>query len=69
MNAGYMLRTTGYSVSRDHPKEILSARHRLLPQFKTERQNRNNKVSIEYPAKLVINGRVIADEFPDWYTA
>ena len=33
-----------------------------------ERQNRNNKVSIVYPAKLVVNGRVIADELPDWYS-
>ena len=68
MYTAYMLRTTSNSVSRDYPKEILSARQRLLPQYKTERQNRNNKVTTEYPAKLVVNGRVVADEFPDWYT-
>ena len=63
----YMLKGTGYSVTKDYPKEIVAARQRLMPLFKSERQNRNNKVSIEYPARLVVNGRVIADEFPDWY--
>ena len=66
LDAAYMLKATNFSVSRDYPKEILSARKRLIPRFKLERQNKN-KVSIEYPAKLVVNGRVIADEFPDWY--
>ena len=68
LNTSYMLRNTNYSVSRDYPKELVSARQRLIPQFKRERQNRNNKVSIVYPAKLVVNGRVIADELPDWYS-
>ena len=68
LNASYMLRNTSFSVSRDYPKELVSARQRLIPQFKMERQNRNNKVSIVYPAKLVLNGRVIADELPDWYS-
>ena len=68
LNASYMLRNTSFSVSRDYPKELVSARQRLLPQFKMERQNRNNKVSIVYPAKLMVNGRVIADELPDWYS-
>ena len=38
-----------------------------MPRVKTERQNARNKVSIEYPAKILVNGRVIADEFPDWH--
>lgn len=62
-----MLKGTHFSVSKDYPKEIVAARRRLMPRFKAERQNRNNKVSIEYPAKLVVNGKVIADEFADWY--
>ena len=65
LNASYMLRKTSFSVSRDYPEELVSARQRLIPQFKMERQNRNNKVSTVYPAKLVVNGRVIADELPD----
>ena len=62
-----MLRNTRFSVSRDYPKEIVSARQRLLPQFKAARQNKNDKTSTEYPAKLVVNGRVVA-EVPDGYT-
>ena len=69
MDAAYMLRGTNFSVSRDYPKEIVAARRRLMPRFKAERENRNNKVSIEYPAKLIVNGKVIADEFADWYPA
>ena len=68
LDAAYMLRGTIFSVSRDYPKEIVSVRQRLMPQFKAERQNKNNKVSLEYPAKLVVNGRVVADEFPDWFS-
>ena len=39
-----------------------------MPTFLKERQNRNNKVSIEYPARLVIKGKTVMDEFPDWHT-
>ena len=67
LDAAYMLKGSGYSVTKDYPKEIVAARQRLTPIFKSERQNRNNKVSIEYPARLVVNRRVIKDEFPDWY--
>ena len=44
------------------------ARKRLMPTFLKERQYRNNKVSIEYPARLVINGKTVIGEFPDWHT-
>ena len=37
-----------------------------MPRYRTEGQN-GHKVSIEYPAKLVVNGRIVADEFSDWY--
>ena len=43
LDAAYMLKATNFSVSRDYPKEILSARKRLIPRFKLERQNKNNK--------------------------
>lgn len=39
-----------------------------MPRFIKERQSRNNKVSIEYPARLVINGNTVCDELPDWYS-
>ena len=67
LDAAYMLKGTGYSVTKDYPKEIVAARQRLLPMFKAERQNSNNRVSLEYPARLVVNGRCIKDEFPDWF--
>ena len=67
LDAAYMLKGSGFSVTKDYPKEMVAARQRLLPLFKAERQNRSNKVSLENPARLVVNGRVIKDEFPDWY--
>ena len=51
---------------RGYPKEILAARQRLMPRFRTERQD-GHKVSIEYAARLVVNGKTVVDEFPDWY--
>ena len=68
MGAAYMLNKSGFSVTRDYPKEIVAARQRLLPRFKAERLNFNNKVSLEYPAKLIINNKVVADEFPEWHS-
>ena len=68
MNSAYMLRGTKFSVTRDFPMEIVNARRNLMAQFIKEKQNRNNKVSIEYPARLTVNGRTVLDEFPDWYS-
>lgn len=68
LSAAYMLKGSNFSVTRDYPKEIVTARQRLMPKLKLERQNKNNRVSLEYPARLLINGRVVADEFPDWYS-
>ena len=62
-----MLRGTIFSVSVVHPKEIVAARRSLMPHFKAERENRNNKISIEYPATLIVTGKVIADDLADWY--
>lgn len=67
LNASYSLKGSNFSVSRDYPKEIVSARQKLMPLFKSERQNRNNRVSIEFPARLVVNGKTVADQLPDWY--
>lgn len=62
MDAAYKSQGSGYSVTRGYPKEIVKAGQRLIPRLRTERQNRN-----EVSAKLVVGGRVVADEFPDWY--
>ena len=45
LETGYMLRNSNFSVSRDYPREIVSARKRLMPQFKSQRQNTRSKVS------------------------
>ena len=63
-----MLRGKNFSVTRDYPLEIVKARHTLMPQYIKEKQNRQNKVSIEYPARLIVNGKTVSDAFPDWYT-
>ena len=68
MDAAYMLRNSKFSVTRDYPRELVAARQRLTLRYKAERANFNNKVAIEYPAKLVVNGKIVADEFPDWYS-
>ena len=68
MKAAFRLKGTNFSVSRDFPMEIVSARKRLMPVYRTERLIPNNRVSIEYPAKLIVNGKTVADQFPDWYS-
>ena len=67
LETAYMLRGSDFSVSLDLPKEILNARKNLMPQYKQQQQIRGNKVTLEYPAKLIVNGQVIADGFPDWH--
>ena len=60
------LRGTQISISRDYPNEITNARKSLWPQFKSERANTSNRVSMVYPAKLLVNGVVVSDKFPEW---
>lgn len=61
------LKGTLFSVNRDYPVEIVEARKALYPMYKEFRdQNRYNKVAIQFPAKLVVNGEIKYDMFPDW---
>ena len=46
--------------------EITNARRTLWPKFKAARAHPSNRVSISYPAKLLVNGAVVCDMFPDW---
>ena len=56
-----------FSISRDFPAEIVKARSRLWSRYKEEKgRNPPKSVFIGYPAKLVVKGKVIHDEFPDW---
>jgi len=54
-----------YSVDRDYPKEIASARKRLW-EYRKSNYSKRDQAKIIYPAKLVVNGKCVADEFPDW---
>ena len=61
------LRVTSFEINRDYPKEIISARSKLWPLYKKARENNpNSKLIIGYPAKLIVNGSVKGDQFPDW---
>lgn len=63
----YKLKDTQFGIHRDYPKEILNARSSLWPSYKQAKANNPRAdVSIGYPAKLLINGRVVADKFPNW---
>ena len=47
----------------------MDARSKLWPLYKTERErNPRGTVYIGFPAKLVVDKRVVKDYFPDWYT-
>ncbi|MCG8044773.1 MAG: hypothetical protein N0E48_03665, partial [Candidatus Thiodiazotropha endolucinida] len=68
LNQAKCLQGKGFRVEKDFPVEIAEARKRLWPKLKSERANNpRSKLTIVYPAKLIKNGRVIADEFPDWH--
>lgn len=68
MSKAFRLAGTQYGVDRDHPKEIAEARKSLWNFKKEQRYSARDKVSIQYPAKLVVNGTEVRNEFPDWHT-
>ena len=63
------LRGTGFGINRDLPKESFDARKPLWSKMKSiKEQDTEAKVNIVFRANLIKNGRVIADQFPDWKT-
>ena len=69
LSTAYKLSNTKYGINKDFPKEIMDARSKLWPLYKTERErNPRGTVYIGFPAKLVVDKRVVKDYFPDWYT-
>jgi len=68
MSHAYRLAGTYYGVDRDHPREIAEARKSLWNFKKQQGYSVRDKVAIQYPAKLVVNGREVRNEFPDWHT-
>lgn len=60
-------RDTDFSINRDFPPEIVNARSNLWAEYKQQKLKRpGGSVYIGFPAKLVVGGKVIRDEFPDW---
>ena len=63
------LRGTSCGINRDYPQEIVNARK---PLFKDKKDLKlkypNSNISVQFPAKLVKDGRVVRDEFPNWHT-
>lgn len=54
-------------INRDYPNEIVEARSRIWPKFKEMKAaNPPRTVHIGYPAKLIVQKKVVIDEFPDW---
>ena len=66
---GNVLKDTNFSLSRDYPIEITRARKTMWPAYKKlKEENPLSKVAIVYPAKLIMNGEVQMDLFPEWDT-
>ena len=67
LKSSKQLKNQGVTVSKDLPQEIRNARETLWPQLK-EAKTANRDAYIAFPAKLVIDKKVVADRFPDWHT-
>ena len=59
------LKGTQFASREDFPAEIRSARGELWDEFKSAK-SQNLRARIVYPAKLVVDGRVVRDMFPEW---
>lgn len=62
------LQGSNFGINRDYPQEIVNARK---PLFKEKKELKNQfpsaKISIQFPAKLIKDGHVIRDMFPNWH--
>ena len=66
MSYAFKLCGTKYGINRDYPNEIVSARSRLWADYKSAKSRfPEDRVFIGFPAKLIVKGRVVRDEFPD----
>lgn len=69
LNGSSNLRGTNFGVSRDYPNELSKARQSIWRQFKTTRDNNpHKKVTFGYPASIRVDGDIVVDLFPDWYS-
>ena len=65
LNHGFMLKNTHYGIAQDYPDAIRRARKELLQDYRNARA-RGRRAQIKYPAKLLVDGRVVQDLFPGW---
>ncbi|MEW8548703.1 MAG: hypothetical protein AB2693_34815 [Candidatus Thiodiazotropha sp.] len=62
------LQGTSFGINRDYPQEIVAARKSLMKEKKELKAKcPNSQISVQYPAKLIQDGRLVKDMFPDWY--
>ena len=67
ISSAYKLKGSGFGINRDLPPELLDARKPLWAMMKSEKErNPKAKFTIAYPARLIMDGKVIADTLPDW---
>lgn len=67
LSQAYKLKGTNCGINRDFPPEIAQARSRLWGNYKQARADSpKGTVHIAYPAKLMVKGHVVQDEFPSW---
>ena len=65
----YLLKGTRYRIDPDYPKEINNARRLMWNRYNEikARKRKKDTVSMQYPARIVFNGKEIEDFFPGWY--
>ena len=67
LSKAYKLKGSKYSINRDYPQEIVNARKSLWKEYKSLKSNNPDKrVHLVYPAKILMDGRVVSDAFPLW---
>lgn len=67
LRQAYKLKGSTFGIDRDYPRELADARKELYTsKVAREARSRKQKVKILYPAKLIVNGKMIQDKFPDW---
>ena len=70
MSKVFLLKGTSFSVDYDLPKDINEARKALWSELKhIESPNPKAKVQIVYPAKLLVDSKVVRDQLPEWAAA
>ena len=62
------LHSTQFGISPDYPAEIVKARQKMWPEFKRFKQEAgpSDRISVSYPAKLVMNRKTKIDIFHGW---